>query len=68
MNACDGNLSRDNALKILRKCLEITIYQDCCSDSEFDITTVEATNGVVFLPIEKVIGNWEIAEKNNHYY
>lgn len=63
LNEANGKLSRENALNLLRKCLEITIYQDTQADSEFEITTIDETDGVVFLPIEKNCGNWDVAER-----
>lgn len=60
-------ISRDEALELLRKCVEISIYRDCTADAEYDASTIEK-DGVKMEKPQVVVGNWETAEHNNQYY
>uniref|UniRef100_A0AC34QZZ9 Proteasome subunit beta n=1 Tax=Panagrolaimus sp. JU765 TaxID=591449 RepID=A0AC34QZZ9_9BILA len=59
-------LSRAEAVELLRKCIEVQIYRDCTADNEFDMTTVEK-DGVKIEKPGTVIGNWESANYNCQY-
>ncbi|VDK75160.1 unnamed protein product [Litomosoides sigmodontis] len=62
----DGKLSKEQAIDILRKSLELSIYHDCVADNEFEISTVDK-DGVKLGAPEFVAGNWDIAEYNCDY-
>ncbi|KAI1724736.1 proteasome subunit domain-containing protein [Ditylenchus destructor] len=62
-----GKLTRNEALDLLRRCMELSIYHDCVADQEFDISYVETAGGAALLKPEKIIGNWDIAEYNCQY-
>ncbi|VDK40592.1 unnamed protein product [Anisakis simplex] len=61
-----GHLSKDEAIALLRKCLELTIYHDCVADNEFEISTIDKDGAKLGKP-EMVTGNWDIAEYNCDY-
>lgn len=66
VRAKNYELDRAEALEILSKCIEVSIYRDCTAGDEFDTSTV-GPEGVVCEKPTKVVGQWEIAEGNNQY-
>ncbi|KAK6106076.1 Proteasome subunit family protein [Brugia pahangi] len=62
----DGKLSKEQAIDILRKSLELSIYHDCVADNEFEISTVDKDGVQLGVP-EFIAGNWDIAEYNCDY-
>ncbi|VDN03685.1 unnamed protein product [Thelazia callipaeda] len=62
----NGKLSKDQAVEVLRKSLELSIYHDCVADNEFEISIVDK-DGVQLGKPEVVVGNWDIAEYNCDY-
>ncbi|VDP19819.1 unnamed protein product [Onchocerca flexuosa] len=62
----DGKLSKEQAIDLLRKSLELSIYHDCVADNEFEISTVDKDGVQLGVP-EVIAGNWDIAEYNCDY-
>ncbi|VDN38392.1 unnamed protein product [Gongylonema pulchrum] len=62
----DGKLTKEQAVEIMRKSLELSIYHDCLADSEFEISTIDK-DGVKLGKPEVIAGNWDIAEYNCDY-
>ncbi|MFH4982281.1 hypothetical protein AB6A40_008990 [Gnathostoma spinigerum] len=60
------SMTKDQTVQMLRKCLELSVYHDCVTDTEFEISTVDQ-NGVTLGKPEVITGNWEIAEHNCDY-
>ena len=67
VRAKQNKLSQKEALDLLRKCMELALYSDCCADSEFDLSFVQEKEGAFILEPEHVVGNWDIAETNCQY-
>jgi len=67
VRAREGKMSRDEALGILRRSIELAIYHDCVADFEYNLATIDKEKGAGVLPPEKIIGNWELAESNCQY-
>lgn len=67
IKAKEYKLNKEEVLGLLRKCMELALYHDCCADTEFDLSYVEAKDGIVMLKPEQVIGNWDISEYNCQY-
>uniref|UniRef100_A0A0N5AW27 Proteasome subunit beta n=1 Tax=Syphacia muris TaxID=451379 RepID=A0A0N5AW27_9BILA len=61
-----NDLTKNEAVSILKKAFELTIYHDCVADNEFEITTVDK-DGVTLGKPETLTGNWDIAEYNCDY-
>jgi len=61
------NMSREQALNILRKAMEITYYRDCYAENEYSLSFIEKGESS-FLTTEKLVGRWDIAEKDNQYF
>jgi len=62
----NGELTRDQALIVLRDCMKIQIYRDTMANKEYDLSYVEK-DGAVTLPPEEQVGDWAIADLNNDY-
>lgn len=65
--AFEYKLSQKEALDLLRKCMELSLYRDCTADSEFDLTSINADDGTVMLDPEIIVGNWDVADASGHY-
>jgi 20S proteasome alpha/beta subunit len=63
----DKELTREKALKVLQKAMEITYYRDCGAADEYTISFIEKDENS-FLKTEKIVGVWDIADKNNQYF
>jgi len=59
-------ISRDKALKILCKAMEISMLSDRSSKPEFHVSYIDDECSS-FLKLEKRIGNWDISEKDCQY-
>lgn len=42
----EGTISKQEAVGLIRKCMEIALYRDCVSDPEFDLVSVEPKEGM----------------------
>jgi len=60
-------LTKDEAVEIMKKALEISVYHDCTASNDFEVGTVDAVSGVTLGKQETVIGDWQIAETNCQY-
>ncbi|KAI6239304.1 Proteasome subunit beta [Aphelenchoides fujianensis] len=64
--ARDYKYTKEEALALLAKMVEIMKYRDTAATGEFDITTIDAS-GVELHKPQKVVGNWDVAHYDNQY-
>ena len=60
-------LTREKALEILKKAVELSACRDICASEEYTLSFIDA-EGSSFLQKEKVRINWDISETNCQYY
>ena len=59
--AREFKFTRDEAIALLRKMIEIMKYRDCMGGGDYDLTTIDASGATLERP-EKLTGSWDIAE------
>uniref|UniRef100_A0A914WW96 Proteasome subunit beta n=1 Tax=Plectus sambesii TaxID=2011161 RepID=A0A914WW96_9BILA len=62
----ETKLTKDEAVGLLRKAMELVYYHDCLAHSEYEIGVVTTEDAAV-LPPEELVGNWAMAETNCNY-
>jgi len=60
-------LTKDDAVKLLRDCIELLYMRDCLGHSEYEIALVTTDGGCEILPPARVSGYWEIAPQIRGY-
>jgi len=64
VNKDDVKLTRDQAMKLMRTCIEVTQYRDALASPKFELVIVSSGNGVERVPVASpAVGKWkEMAE------